>query len=354
MAVGPKLEQFDQQYKDIYPMSTDKQRILVIGVGSIGERHVRCYLATGRAHIGICEINGDLRDTIADRYAIGESFDNLDDALAAGWDGALIATPAHTHIPIAITVAKAGIHLIIEKPLSTSLDGLDELRQLVAEKNLTAVVSYNYRAHPGVVAMKAALDSGRFGKPRQLYAMIGQHFPKYRPAYREIYFADHAQGGGAIQDAITHIWNACEWFLGPMDRIAVDADHQLLDGVTVEDTVNAIARHGDVMASYAVNLYQAPNESTITIVCEKGTLRLEVHEKRWRCMTEPEGPWTDEAFDLPERDSWYTLNANTILDALEGSAPPRCSLEEGIQTLRVNLAALRSAETRSWQETKGQ
>jgi predicted dehydrogenase len=334
-------------------MTTKKNRILVIGVGSIGERHVRCYQATGRAEIGICELNPELRATIAERYNITESFDNLDEALAAGWDGALIATPAHTHIPIAITVAKAGIHLIIEKPLSTSMDGLEELQQLVAEKKLTAVVSYNYRAHPGVVAMKAALDSGRLGKPRQLYAMIGQHFPTYRPAYRDIYFADHAQGGGAIQDAITHIWNACEWFLGPMDAIAVDAAHQVLDGVDVEDTVNAIARHGDVLASYAVNLYQAPNESTITIVCEKGTLRLEVHEKRWRCMTEVEGPWTDEAFDLPERDSWYTLNANAILDALDGIAPPRCTLEEGIQTLRVNLAALRAAETRTWQDTKG-
>lgn len=335
-------------------MSTKKLRILVIGVGSIGERHVRCYQATGRAEIGICELNADLRNTIAERYDIAASFDNLDEALAAGWDGALIATPAHTHIPIAITVAKAGLHLIIEKPLSTSLDGLDELQQIVAEKKLTAVVSYNYRAHPGVVAMKAKLDSGQLGKPLQLYAMIGQHFPKYRPAYRDIYFADRAQGGGAIQDSITHIWNVCEWFLGPMDRIAVDAAHQSLEGVEVEDTVNAIARHGDVLASYATNLYQSNNESTITIVCEKGTLRLEVHEKRWRCMNAIEGPWSDEAFDLPERDSWYTLNAEAILDAIAGIAPPRCTLEEGMQTLNVNLAALKSAETQTWQPVGAQ
>jgi predicted dehydrogenase len=335
---------------DSNTMSTKKLRVLVIGVGSIGERHVRCYLATGRAEIGICELNPELRVTIAERYDIKESFDNLDAALDAGWDAALVATPAHTHIPIALTVARAGINLIIEKPLSTSLDGIEELRKIVVEKNLVAAVSYNYRAHPGLTAMKKALDSGRFGKPRQLYAMVGQMFPFYRPAYRDIYFADRAQGGGAIQDSITHTWNLSEWFIGPMNRIAVDADHQQLEDVDVEDTVHALARHGDVMASYTVSLYQQPSESSLTIVCEKGTLRFELHKNRWRVMTEPEGTWEDESCVLAERDTWYTLNADAMLDAVAGIAAPRCTLEDGIQTLRVNLAALKSAETKTWRE----
>ena len=68
-------------------------------------------------------------------------------------------------------------------------------------------------------AMKAALDSGRFGRPVQLVAVCGQHFPTYRPAYREIYYRDRATGGGAIQDAITHVLNLGEWLIGPVDRL---------------------------------------------------------------------------------------------------------------------------------------
>lgn len=335
-------------------MPRKKQRILVIGVGSIGERHVRCYLATGRAEIGICELNPELRQAVAKRYGIVEVHGDLAAALAKPWDAVLIATPAHTHIPIAIQAAKAGRHLIIEKPLSTSLDGLDELQRLVAKHKLVTAVSYNYRAHPGVAAMKAALDSGRFGKPLQLYAMIGQNFPTYRPAYRDIYFADRGQGGGAIQDAITHTFNVAEWLVGPITRITVDAAHQALEGVTVEDTVHAMARHGSVMASYALSLYQHPNESHITIVCEKGTVRFSLQEKRWRYMLEPDGTWVDEMHELAERDTWYIHNANAILDALEGKAPAPCTLEEGIQTLRVNLAALQSMETGTWQTIGGQ
>lgn len=329
--------------------SVPKHRILVIGVGSIGERHVRCYLATGRAEIGICEINSVLRATISERYGIAEVFNDPDVALAQPWDAVLIATPAHTHIPIAIQAAKAGIHLILEKPLSTSLEGIEELRKLVEDKKLYNAVSYNYRAHPGIVSMKAALDSGRFGAPVQLYTVMGQNFPHYRPAYRTIYFADRAKGGGAIQDSITHIFNVSEWLVGPITRICVDADHQALDGVTVEDTVHAMARHGKVMASYAMNMYQQPNDSHLTIVCEKGTVRFSLHEKRWRYMLDVDGEWVDEFHEMAERDTWYIHNANAILDGLEGKAPAPCSLEEGLQTLRVNLAALRSMETQTWQ-----
>lgn len=330
-------------------MSVSKHRILVIGVGSIGERHVRCFLATDRVEIGICEINPELRETVAKRYNLIEVYGDLSTALAQPWSAALVATPAHTHIPIATEVARAGIHLLIEKPLSTSLDGIEALQRLVAEKQLLAAVSYNHRAHPGAMAIKAALDSGRFGKPLQLYMASGQHFPFYRPAYRDIYFADPKQGGGAIQDSITHTLNLAEWLVGPITRLAADAAHQYLDGVTVEDTVHIIARHGAVMATYATNMYQAPNESCITVVCEKGTVRFELHEKRLRFMTEVEGPWEETLHELPDRDAWYVRNANFFLDALEGTSPPLCTLDEGLQTLRVNLAALRAVESGTWQ-----
>jgi predicted dehydrogenase len=322
---------------------------LVVGVGSIGERHTRCFLATGRAVAGICESNGERRAAVAEQYAVEGAYEQLDEALAQLWDAVLVATPAHTHIPIATQVAQRGINLLIEKPLSASLEGVDELKALVAGQGLIAAVGYQYRAHPGVRAMKEALDSGRFGKPLQVYGAVGQSFPFYRPAYRDVYFARREHGGGAIQDAITHLLNLAEFLAGPITRLAVDAGHQSLEGVTVEDTVHVIARHGDVMANYALNLYQHPNESQITVVCERGTLRFELHQKRWRSMTEPEGPWEDHVYELKDRDSWYVAHADAFLDVLEGKAEALCTLDDGIQTLRVNLAALRSAETLTWQ-----
>ena len=137
--------------------------------------------------------------------------------------------------------------------------------------------------------------------------------------------------------------------MGPITRIAGDALHQQLPDVDVEDTVHAFARHGSVMASYTMNMYQQPNETVVTIVCEKGTLRFEVNSSCWKWMDEVEGEWHTEEHPLAERDTWYILNANAFLDALEGRAEPLCSLEEGLQTLKVNQALLNSLDSEKWE-----
>ncbi len=323
------------------------RRLLVIGTGSIGERHVRCFLNTNRAIVGICEINDKLREEVATKYKVCGSFLALEDALKSNWDAAVVATPAHTHIPIALKLAKAGIHLLIEKPLSTNIQGIAELGKTITANSLVAVVAYVYRAHPVLSAMKIALDSGRFGKVLQLVAVCGQNFRFYRPAYRDTYYGDRSRGGGAIQDALTHILNASEWLVGPISRLCCDAEHKALPGVEVEDTVNLICRHGEVMGNYSLNMYQAPNEITITVVCEKGTLRFELHKNRWRWMVEPGDNWHDEAAASMERDDWFMLQENAFLDVLEGKAKPLCTIEQAHQTLKVQLAAMESADTQA-------
>jgi len=322
-------------------------KILVVGAGSIGERHIRCLQNTKRAVVGICEINDDLRKKVSSAHDISKSFSNLEDALESEWDVGIIATPTDSHIPIAQKLADAGINLLIEKPLSTNDQGIDRLNKTVKDNKLIAAVAYVYRAHPAIQVIRDVIQGARFGKPLQLIAVCGQHLPFYRPAYREIFYADRQKGGGAIQDALTHIINAGEWLVGPIDRLAADAQHQMLEGVTVEDTVNLICRHGEVMGSYSLNQYQMPNEVTITIVCENGTIRFELHESCWRWMNQPEGDWHIEETPLSDRDDWFIRQKNAFLDAVEGKAEPLCTIQEASQTLKVNLAALKSVDSDS-------
>jgi len=327
----------------------EKNDILVVGVGSIGERHLRCFQANKNARLSLCEINPSLREKISKQYGIDRSFSCLDEAIRVPPDAAVIATPANLHIEIAHRLAESGIHLLIEKPLSTTLKGVESLCHLVDQKQLVAAVAYVYRAHPALAQMKEAIESGRFGKPVQLIAVCGAHFPTHRPAYQETYYRDHATGGGAIQDALTHILNAGEWLVGPIDRLVVDAAHQSLEGVQVEDTVHLLARHGDLLASYSLNQYQAPTENTITVVCQNGTARFEMHSNRWRWMDKSGQPWHDESFEVPQRDTLFMHQANRFLDAVGKRVSPLCSLQEGVQTLRCNLAALASAAHGEWQ-----
>jgi len=326
-----------------------QKTLLIVGVGSIGLRHLRCFLSTGRVRASICEINPALRERAVQQHPIAQCYSSLEAALADRHDAAVIATPAHLHVPIAIRLAEAGMHLLVEKPVSASMEGIDTLRQVLQNRNLLAAVGYSLRSIPSLRAMKEAIASGRFGHPVQVIAICGHDFPAARPAYRETYYRDHATGGGAIQDALTHIINAAEWLVGPADRALADAAHQMLDGVNVEDTVHLLTRHGRVLGCYSLNQYQAPSETTITVVCEHGTARFENHMNRWRWMTRPDEPWHDEPGGQFSYDEEITHQANVFLDAMEGRVPPPCSLEEGIQTLRVNLAALASLDQKTWQ-----
>ena len=336
------------------PHASPSHHVLVVGAGSIGERHVRCMLATGRARVSFAEVRADVRGEVALRHPAAGAFDSLEAALEARPTCAVIATPAPLHVPQAIQLAERGVHVLIEKPLAVGLDGVDRLIEIVDAGRVVAAVAYVYRAHPLLAEMRAALRSGGFGRPLELVAVCGQHFPLYRPEYRQTYYTRRESGGGAVQDALTHVINAGEWLVGPIDRVVADIAHCALEGVDVEDTAHVLARHGDILASYSLNQHQAPNEVTITVVCERGAARFEYHASRWRSMTQPGGEWTDHGGAALERDTLFIRQAEAFLDAVEGKAAPLCSLADGVATLRANIAVLRSAETRGWEPTGGE
>ena len=328
---------------DVY--SAAMHSILIIGCGSIGERHLRCFQQTGRCTVSVCDANATLLKEVSQRYA-ATAYASLAEAVQAQrFDAWVICTPAHTHLAIAREGAAQGAALLIEKPLSVTLDGLEETRAAIACSGRFVAVAYVYHCFPWIVAAREFLQSGVLGKPLHASVVAGQHFPTFRPAYRDIYYARHETGGGAIQDALTHIVNAMEWLIGPMTRVFCDAAHQQLEGVTVEDTVNVTARHGNVLASYAMTQFQAANEAVFEIHCEHGSLKIESHAQRWGSMNLGETAWTWHSTTPLERDDLFIAQANTFLDGMEGQACALCTFEEAVQTLRFNRAALDSAAT---------
>lgn len=330
---------------------SQKQRVMIVGAGSIGERHLRCFQETGRAQVSFVEVNEARRSTISERYGV-RGFSEFTEA-ASEVDVTVVATPANQHVEIATTLAASGIHVLIEKPLGTSTAGIDRLEWVAHEHAVVVGVAYVYRCFPALAAMREALLSGRFGRPVEVVAVSGQHFPKYRPDYRNTYYGRRATGGGAIQDALTHVFNLGEWLAGPIERLVADAAQQVIEGVLVEDTAHVLARHGDVLGCYSLNQYQAPNETTVTVICEDGTVRWESHADRWRWMIEPDEPWHDEPHQAQPRDAAFITQAHAFLDAVAGGSRPPCTLAEGLQTLRVNLAALASVDCGGWQTVEG-
>ena len=319
--------------------------ILIVGCGSIGERHLRCFQRTGRAQVAVCDANAALLDRVAAQYGT-EGFTNLDAALAARrYAGIVICAPAQTHLDIALAGLKHGAGLLIEKPLSTSLENVPAVQAEIARTGKFVGIAYVYHFMPWILGARKVLMSGGLGAALHVSVATGQHFPTFRPAYREIYYARHDAGGGAIQDALTHIANAVEWLIGPTTRLFCDAAHQSLEGVSVEDTVSVSARNGSVLVNYALNQFQAPNEMTMQIHCEGGSVKIEGHEQRFGVFRRATNAWEWHQPAPLERDAMFIAQANAFLDGLHEMPTGLCTFDEAVRTLKFNLAALESARS---------
>jgi len=261
------------------------KRVLVVGLGNMGMSHALAYTRIPGVEVaGVCtrHIN-DVK--LPEALANAQKFTDFDTALAAlKPDIVSINTLPDTHADYAIKAMEAGAHVFVEKPLSIDLAGTDQLLAARDRARRFAAVAYVHHANPALQAARDFIRSGRFGAVRHVVVTSGHNFPAARPAYREIYYRDHAQGGGAIQDALTHLVNAAEWIVGPTTRVFADASHQVLEGVEVEDTVSIAARNGGIVASYAINQFQAPNESTYQFNTAKGSVKIELHRRRWGVM----------------------------------------------------------------------
>jgi predicted dehydrogenase len=272
--------------------------ILVIGCGSIGERQLRCFQATGRARLTACESQPALLETVTRTYGVAGHRD-WERALGDhAFDAVVIATPAHLHVPMAIRALARGCHVLIEKPLSQSLAGVDDLLQARDRAGRHAAVAYVLHTHPLLAPARDFLRGGDLGPVLQVTTTSGQHFPAMRPAhaapYHQTYYRDRRTGGGAIQDALTHTVNWVESIVGPADSVLCDCAHLAVPLVDVEDTVHASARHGAVLASYSLNQFQAPNEAAIQFNTATGSVRVELHARRWASTgsVPPAGPGT--------------------------------------------------------------
>ena len=302
-------------------------------------------MKTGRAQLTACDTNPALLQKIQQEYQI-PGFASLPAALASQtFDGVIICTPAHTHVGIALTALRAGSGLLIEKPLSVNFGQIDVLKREMVGTGKFVGVAYVYHFMPAVQAARYFLRTAALGRPLQVSVIAGQHFPTFRPAYRDIYYNRHETGGGAIQDALTHLVNVVEWLVGPTTKVFCEAAHQSLEGVTVEDTVSVTARNANAVVSYSLNQFQAPNETTIQIHCENGSLKIEIHEQRWAVFPRGASEWDYRPTPVNHRDDLFLAQANAFLDGIDGKPNQLSTLDEAARTLKFNIAALESART---------
>lgn len=323
------------------------KKVLVVGSGGIGRRHLRGYAATGRATLSIVEPHAERRAEAEGLFKIEASYADLAQTDLEHFDLAVICAPAHLHTPLMLSCAAARLPFMVEKPLSVTMEGVDAALAAVAEAGILARVGYIRRVAPEVLALRDQITDGRIGALRLAYLNSSQEFPKYRPDFQRTYYARPEMGGGAILDAASHLFDTLIWLMGKPVAVGAMYDRLVLEGTDTEDTclVNIHFESG-AMANVTINQFQKPNTARFEFIGTQGNLMLEHSAlSLWaddRGVPGEQRDFMDGLIPTEAHQARFTIQANAMLDALDGKPCHLATLEDARQNLKVALAAKQS------------
>lgn len=317
-------------------------RVAVVGLGSIGRRHLENLgrLGVGRKLIVRRPHGTNLAFAPpADAIVV----DSHSAALAAGLDAAIICNPTSEHVPAALEYVAGGVPVLVEKPISHRLDQAERLVAAAKTGGVRAGMAYVMRYHPAYRLAREAVAAERLG--RLLYAKIWfeAFLPDWHPweDYRQGYAARRELGGGALP-TLDHEIDFLNWLLGAPEAAAgrsgrsggleMDAD----DWATL-----SIDYPGGVRASGVFSLCRRDRSRGFELIGQRGTLAFSFETGRLQLLdgrSEPETLWAGAGYDL--NDAYLDMLRDFFSSLLEPGRKPPIPLAAGWHALRAAASAM--------------
>ena len=330
-------------------------KILIAGLGSIGRRHFRNLIALGETDLILLRAH---KATLPDDELAGYPVEtDIHEALQNHKpDAVVVANPTSLHLDVAIPVAEAGCHILLEKPVSHSLDGLDALRKAAESNGSKILVGFQFRYHPTLNKARELIQNGALGQMLTVHAHWGEYLPNWHPweDYRQSYAARADLGGGVI-GTLTHPLDYLRYLLGEIEALWSFNGHISSLELDVEDAAEIGLKFASgALGGVHVNYIQRPPVHRLEIVGTHGTLRWDNADGtlRFYKMPAPFGSYSDappapvvETFTLPEgfeRNDLFVAQTRHFLDIVRGEKEPICTLEDGICIQELVQAARES------------
>ena len=334
-------------------ISDRRIRVAVVGCGRIAASHFKAIEAHRDALelVAVCDTDAATLDRAAEsQQAAG--YASLPELLRAGRADLLaLCTPSGLHPQQAILAARAGCHVVTEKPMATRWsDGLQMVRECDAAGVRLLVVKQN-RRNSTLQLLKRALDKRRFGR---IYMVTINVFWSRPQSYYESarWRGTWEFDGGALMNQASHYVDLVDWLIGPVESVQAYVA-TLGRNIQVEDTATVGVRwRSGALGSINVTMLTYPRnlEGSITIVGELGTARVggvAVNEiQHWEFAT-PDPDDAQVASASYQTNSVYGSGhigyyAN-VVRVMRGEAEPDTDGREGLRSLELLIASYLSA-----------
>ena len=322
-------------------MSEKNLRVGLIGLGSMGRHHARVIRATpGMDLVAVADPAGD-------KFGVAGELPVLPDVAAlidAGLDAAMVAVPTIYHEDVALALAEAGVHTMVEKPIAATAASGRRVAEAFDKAGLVGAVGYVERCNPALRALRERLDAGELG---QVYQVLTR---------RQGPFPARISDVGVVKDLATHDIDLTAWVAGaPYESVSAQVAYR--SGRENEDMVVATGRLANgVIVSHTVN-WLTPFKERVTIVTgEKGAFVADTLtgdltfyangtvESTWDQIANFRGVSEGDVirYAIPKREP-LALEQAHFRDAVRGDASGIVTMAEGVATLDVIDAVLTSA-----------
>ena len=331
-------------------------KFLIAGLGSIGRRHFRNLITLGEKDIVLLRTR---KATLSDDELAGYPVEtDIHEALKKHKpDAVIVANPTALHLDVAIPAAQAGCHILLEKPISDSLDRIAELQKAAQKSGSKILVGFQFRFHPTLNKARELIQSNELGKILTVHAYWGEYLPQWHPweDYRQSYAARADLGGGVIV-TLTHPLDYLRQLIGEVDSLWSFDGHLSPLEMDVEDVAEIGLKFSNgAIGGVHLNYFQRPPVHKLEIVGTHGILCWDnadgiLHLQQ---MPTPFGSYSEhppapvtQTFSPPdgyERNQLFAAQTSHFIETIHGAREPVCTLEDGVRALRLALAAKASS-----------
>ena len=322
-------------------------KVLIVGYGSIGNRHLENFLRFKDIQLTVYTKRNDIQ--LLKKKGIKVS-DSLNECLKENPNIGIIANETSLHVPTAIKLAKAGLDLFLEKPLSNSLKDVEKLHAIVKKKKLITQMGCNLRFHPCIKKIKSLIEQEKIGKIISAQVQNCSYLPDFHrwEDYRKSYAARKDLGGGVILTQIHEI-DYMYWFFQEVENVvSMSGKFSALD-VTAEDYMSSLLQFKNkIIGELHMDYFQRPSFRSCKIRGTKGEIYWNSDNNCVNIFNMNKRKWEtkfDNGFSH-NLDTYasYVEELKHFLKCVKHRKKTINDLEQGVTTLKIALAIKKASK----------